>query len=111
MYGFLTALLLFAVPACKCKQKSASKKDKTSDTKVDYEQLGYSKATVIQFDLDGCAWMIEFAEKERMEPLNLPEEFKKDQTKIWVQYELEKKAVSACMAGKIIRITEIRKRE
>ena len=82
--------------------------------KINYEKEGYVKATIIHYKVEGCGYLIELADKAKTKiaPDKLAEEFKKDKEKIWVKYALAKKQpMSTCMAGKLVEVTDIKKRK
>jgi hypothetical protein len=70
----------------------------------------YIKATVIEWKVDGCDWMLELDEPNKIQPINLSNDFKKDGLKVWIKYSVEKGAVSTCMAGQIVKLVDIQKR-
>ncbi len=95
-------------------------KKKTSETIVDtHEQNGFVKATVINYTVDGCTFMLQpdaAAQGEttgkvdkKLQPVNLSEDFKTDNLKVWIKYQ-HFKGNSICMVGEMITITAIEKR-
>ena len=70
----------------------------------------FTAATIINYTLDGCSWMIKLEDGKLLEPVNLKEEFKKENLKIWVQYK-HYENFSFCMAGEMVTITAIEIRE
>ncbi len=81
---------------------------------VNYAKEGYVKATVINYKIDGCGFLIQLADKEKTKlvPDKMPDDFKKDKRKIWVKYSISKKQeMSSCMAGKQCEVIEIKKRK
>jgi hypothetical protein len=59
-------------------------------------------ATVINYQVDGCNYLLQLMNGEKLEPVNLTEEYKKDQLKVLIKYHYEKDKMSVCMAGKIV---------
>lgn len=96
--------LLCAVVLASCVVKKAT----VSDT--DMEAQGFVKAMVISYDLDGCGFMLELADKSRLEPDGLQPEFQKDSTNVWIKYKAAPDRMSICMAGATIDLLEIKKR-
>ena len=99
IYGFLICAVLLIQVSC------AQKK---------YVQEGYTEATVIDYKVDGCKFLLELndEEKTKLSPNKLPDELKKDQQKVWVKYSVVKKQMlSTCMAGKQIEVLDIQKRK
>jgi hypothetical protein len=90
--------------AVSCKVKSKTGKD------VDYAAQGYVAATVLDYQVDGCLWMVQLADGKKYEPQNLGEEFRKDQQKIWIKYEVQKNAMTICMGGTVIRLIDVKER-
>lgn len=66
-----------------------------------------SKATLADYTgLDGCGWIIELDNGDRLEPTNL-NDFDlelKDQQKIWVTYRSAANLGSICMVGEMVLI-------
>ena len=86
----------------------------TSCAQKKYAQEGYVAATVIDYKVDGCKFLLELNDKEKtkLSPDKLPDELKKDKQKIWVKYSVAKKQMfSICMAGKQIDVLDIQKRK
>lgn len=67
---------------------------------------GFVKATVINYTLDGCTFMLQLEDGKKLEPVNLKEEFKKDNFKVWIKYQ-HYKGNSICMAGEMVTVTAI----
>ena len=82
--------------------------------KTNYEKEGYVKARVVKYEVEGCGFLIELADKTKTKlmPNQLPDEFKKDKEKVWIKYVVAKKQLpSTCMAGKQVEIEAIQKRK
>lgn len=84
----------------------------------DFEKEGYMKGTVIFYELDACKYIIQLVSDptgpdviKQLEPTNLAAGFQQDQLAVWVKYIPKKGAVSACMAGEIVEITDIQLRK
>jgi hypothetical protein len=85
-------------------------KNKSSESVSDnHEQNGFAKATIINYTIDGCTFVIQLEDGKKLEPINLQEEFKKDNFKVWIKYQ-HYKGNSICMAGEMVNITSIEKR-
>lgn len=81
--------------------------------KINYAKEGFTKATVIHYNVENCGFLIQLGDKTKtkLAPEKLADEFKKDKQKVWIKYTLVKKQpVSTCMAGKLIEILDIQKR-
>ncbi len=68
-----------------------------------HEQDGFVNATIINYSVDGCTFMIQLKGGKKLEPVNLKDEFKKDNLKVWVKYQ-HYKGNSICMAGEMVTI-------
>jgi hypothetical protein len=75
-----------------------------------YKDNAFTAATIIDFKLDGCSWMLELENGKKLQPLNLKSEFQKNDLKVWVKYTI-KKVNGICMAGETVDITEIELRK
>lgn len=94
---FLMALALLV--ACKSVQDSGT------------PPAGYTAATVRDFrGLDGCSFLIVADDSTRFEADNLEAPFQKDGLRIFFTYK-NRDAMSICMAGKTIHITDIKRAE
>ena len=91
------------ISSCKHKQKV--------EPEIDYAALGYTSATVLNYELDGCQWMLEMADGKKYEPNNMQEEFRKDKMKVWIKYTVAKGAMTICMAGTVIKLSDIKERK
>ena len=94
-------LIMFPVLLFACK----AKKDTT-----DYAVQGYEKATIIKYEVESCGYIIQLENENKLMPDKLDESFKKDQLKVWVKYEiLKKQPMSTCMAGKAVKMLDIKR--
>jgi hypothetical protein len=108
--------LLVFLSSCCCKKK-ATATTATAQVKRDFAAEGFVKATVSATDLDGCKFLLQIPSDpagpdvmKQLEPTNLKEEFKKDQLAVWVKYTVKKGAMSTCMAGTVVDISDIQLR-
>ena len=74
------------------------------------ERKGFEKATVINLALDGCDYVIQLESGEKLEPVNIEDNFQADGLEIWIKYKKEKSKMGACMVGPLINIEEIQVR-
>jgi hypothetical protein len=65
--------------------------------------------TVRYIDVEGGFYGIEADERTKLDPVNLPEEFRKDGVRVRVRVEELPDRVSIHMWGKIVRIVEIKR--
>lgn len=98
-----------SIISCHCCKKSTSSEVKES--KRDFEKEGYVKATVINYTLDGCTFLLQLADEKKLEPTNLSADFKKDQLAVWIKYMPKKGGVSICMAGQMVELSDIQIRK
>jgi hypothetical protein len=71
---------------------------------------GFTKVIVINHTVDGCNWMLKLENGKLLEPVNLGDEFKKENLIIWIQYK-HYENYSFCMAGEMVTITSVEKDE
>jgi hypothetical protein len=84
----------------------------SSSAKTDYAAKGYTKAKVIRYDVDGCKWLLQLEDGKKLIPsLTLAEDFAVDGKSVWITYTIQKSGVSTCMAGMLVTITAIEKRD
>lgn len=109
VFTFLLFTFSFLIISCHCKKKAAS--TTVTAQKKDFEKEGYTKATVIAFELDGCKFLILLEDQKRLEPVNLSPDFQKDQLAVWIKYAIKKDGVSICQAGQMVDLTDIQLRK
>src|ERR1035437_2473533 len=104
-FSFLIFNFSFLIISCDCKKKAVSASQTTAtDQKRDFEKEGYLKATVINYEVDGCTFLLKLPDEKKLEPTNLAAEFKKDQLAVWIKYASPKGAVSICMVGQMVEL-------
>jgi len=112
LFPFLIFLFSFLIVSCHCKKNITSVvQPSVSEQKKDFEKEGYIKATVINYEVDGCTFLLKLMDEKKLEPTNLAAEFKKDQLAVWIKYTPKKGAVSVCMAGQIVDLFDIQIRQ
>lgn len=82
------------------------KKSPDSSTGPSLPFDGYTKATVIKYSVDGCSWMLQLEDGKKLEPKKIKEEFKLENLKVWIQYDVYKD-YSFCMAGDMVVVNKI----
>ncbi len=100
----------FCLFSCHCKKKVPLDAKTSIIVPRDFEKEGYVQATVINFTLDGCTFLLQLADGTKLEPTNLGGDFKKDQLAVWIKYIPKKAAASVCMAGQIVELFDIQLR-
>jgi hypothetical protein len=107
-------LLLIAsillLPACSCGKKNQKQTSNAVPAK-DYPALGYVKATLVKFDVDGCKWLLQSEDGKKLVPQQMPEGFSTDGMKVWLKFETLKDAVGICMAGDMVKVIALEKRD
>lgn len=64
-------------------------------------------ATVVDYtELDGCTFLLELPDGQKLQPENLGEAFKKKDLKVYITYKIHD-GISNCMAGKMVTLTSI----
>lgn len=62
-------------------------------------------AKVVDYsELDGCTWILELSDGQKVQPVNLPEEFKRKELKLFVTYKFFDGS-NTCMTGRMVTIT------
>lgn len=107
--ALLFSFLVFILSLQSCFLFADAKSTNTVNTPDTHTQDGFIKATVINYELDGCKFMLQLTDGKKLEPVNLPDEFKKDKYNVWIKYQ-HYKGSSICMAGQMVTITAIEKR-
>ncbi|MEK6615069.1 MAG: hypothetical protein AABZ32_02995 [Bacteroidota bacterium] len=97
--------------SCHCKKKTTTDTVTSIESKRDFEKEGYTKATVIFYELDACKYLLQLEDQKKLDPSNLSADFQKDHLAVWIKYALKKDAVSACMAGQIVDLSDIHLRK
>ena len=110
MKSILSSLVLFSfllinISSCCCHKKTTASKEQTS---TDYSSQGFTKVTVTKLNLDGCSFLLQLADGKKLEAINLDEKYKKEGLVLWIKYTPEKKAMSICMAGEMVSLTEVK---
>jgi hypothetical protein len=111
IYSLFIFSFSFLIISCHCKKKIAADTKATAEVKRDFEVEGYTKATVINYAVDGCTFLLQLADEKKLEPTNLSTDFKKDNLAVWVKYMPKKGGMSVCMAGQIVEISDIQLRK
>ncbi len=106
---FIYSLVAFS--SCCGKKKAVDTKTVTPEVKKDFEKEGYVKATVINYEVDGCSFLIQLEDGKKLDPSGLAADFRKDQLAVWIKYIPKKGGVSVCMAGQMIDVADIQLRK
>lgn len=78
---------------------------------IDNIKQGYTKATVIKYEVESCGYILQLENGNKLMPDNLNDSLKIDSLKVWIKFLLPKKQpITTCMAGKTATIADIKKR-
>lgn len=102
----LSLVVLVGISSCCCHKKTTTS-NKEQGT-ADLSAQGFTKVTVVKMTLDGCSFLLQLADGKKLEAVNLEEKYKKEGLVLWVKYTPEKKAMSICMAGEMVSLTEVK---
>jgi len=104
-FSFFISLLITILIGCKSKEVAS-----TNNLKSLIEN-GYTIGTVLdKSETDGCRFVISINDSTTFEPLNLGGEHQTDKLKIAFKYRLSR-AMTVCMMGKPISLSEVKKIE
>ncbi|HVA97900.1 MAG TPA: hypothetical protein VNG53_03315 [Bacteroidia bacterium] len=108
LFSFL--IIIASIFSCQS-QKKLSNNVSSSPVK-EYQKEGYESAIVLdKTGLDGCGFVLQIGSGKILEPLNLGSDFKKNNLAVWIKYVSKKNAVSICMSGEIITLSDIQLRK
>jgi hypothetical protein len=107
-YSYITAIIVCTLFMQSCFLLAFGPGHKRCEA---YAYSDYTHATIINYTVDGCSWMLQLEDGKKLQPLILAPEFQKEGLKVLIKYEVKKDAVGVCMVGEIVSITEIIKSE
>jgi hypothetical protein len=103
--------LIMCLSACNSAKQTSASSPITTKTSTDYKTSGYVEATIVAYEVDGCKWVIQLGDGKKLVPASaLKEAFASDGLKVWVKYETAKGGVGICMAGEMVKVTDLVKR-
>ena len=94
--------ILFQLQACTAVHETSST-NTSEDTFI-------AAVVVNKTGFDGCGFLLRIGETDLYEPNGLQEEFRMNDLKVWIKYELDPRP-SICMVGKTITIIDCKLRE
>jgi len=98
---------LFCFESCSTGKNATTGTTTASSNKDD----GRVSATVMKYEVDGCTWLLVLESGEKLATQTmLPLEFAQDGLKVIIKYENLKDGLSTCMAGKMIKLVEIKRK-
>jgi len=93
-------LLISIIVIFSCKSKAPNNRN--------FEMDGFTKATVIKYEVENCGYLIRLENEQLLAPDSLPKDFEKNNYDVWIKFQYPKKQqTSTCMAGKNIKLIEI----
>lgn len=108
MIRLINIFFLIVFAGCHC--KTVPSKPETSN-EPDYRSLKYSAATVKDYkDLDGCTWLLELENGEKLQPMNLSDILHTNNLKVWIKYSVTNE-MTVCMAGKTVKLSDVKIRK
>ena len=100
------ACMLLILGGCHPKTSNVSNEQKGTNKE---NNTGYEKLTVKDLTgLDGCTFVLIKQDGKKLEPMNLPDEFRKDGIKVLVKYTVKRDAISICMVGSMVEVSDIK---
>ncbi|MBN1339174.1 MAG: hypothetical protein JXA03_07615 [Bacteroidales bacterium] len=107
----IPVILVAFFSSCRVRNKPATHNENQGiDTEQsDYEGLEKGMISHRPENIEACRWFILLEDGRLLEPIDLPEEFKKDSLNIWVGYMVQKRP-SRCLEAMPVGISEIRKK-
>jgi hypothetical protein len=104
--GTAACLVLLVAAGC---QKGGSESRPESPSQAAGGRGQIVTGTVRHVDLEGGFYGIEADDGAKLDPLNLPEDFRQDGVRVRVRVEELKDRVSTHMWGRIVRIVDIKR--
>ncbi len=100
---FLLLLSQMVIISCHKKSVPAAAEEKTEVAVEATAQAVY--ALVVDYsELDGCTYLLELSDGQKLQPVNLQEDFKRKGLKLFITYKMHD-GVSNCMAGRMVTLT------
>ena len=109
-FVIITIILVSATSSCKSKKTtSIDKADTTEQVKVENND-GLKSATIVDYSTrnDACHLLIHLEDGSILQPINIPEDLRKDGTKVWVSFSYSKRQLGPCPFGSPITIDSIK---
>lgn len=107
-YVLFTASMSLLLLFTSCKNKAQNTASPHIDNVYSRE---LESATVIFYELDGCKWMLQLANGQKLQPTELDEEFLINNLKVKIAYDRIPDAPNICMAGQVVKLIRIIKAE
>ena len=110
----LTILLVFTTSSCKSKKTTSSEESTTTEQVNPKDNTNYKPATIVDYSdkNEACNFLILLEEDgSLLQPINIPEELRKDGTKVWISFNPSRRQQGPCPLGKSITIESIKIKE
>lgn len=103
----LLFVLVFFTSCCTIHKTRVGNEKANTDT---LQQQKLTPAVVIDYtELDGCSFLLKLQDGQKLQPVNLPGEYKINNLAVLIRFH-EVKQMSVCMAGKIVELDYITKK-
>jgi hypothetical protein len=100
-------LLLIQFTGCNCQTVHLITE---SAEEPDYRAMKYTAAIIKDYrDLDGCTYLLELENGEKLHPVNLHDSLRVNNLKVWMKYSVTDD-ITVCMAGKPVQVNDIKAR-
>lgn len=109
LYITFALLLLVGFNACKAKKKTAEKEDPRAESIMPKEKPEVEGTLRNMTGLDGCRWMIELNNGQKLQPTNMADFDVPmvDGQRVWVDFVEQQGVMSICMAGKVVKLIKL----
>lgn len=107
----ITILLVFIASSCKTKKTTSSEESNTTEQVDTEDNKGLKTATIVDYSEknEACHLLIQLEEDGSiLQPINIPEELRKDGTKVWVSFSYSRRQQGPCPLGQPITIENIK---
>jgi hypothetical protein len=109
LYIAFALLLLLGINACKAKKKAAVVENTRVETALPKEKPEVEGTLRNMTGLDGCRWMIELNNGQKLQPTNMADFDVPmvDGQRVWVDFVEQQGVMSICMAGKVVKLIKL----
>lgn len=108
----ILAISILFCCACKVQKNQANNTSASVRKEAQFIKDGFDKGMINYHpeNKEACQWFIKLDNGKLLEPLDLPQEFKKDSLKVWLKY-MDQKRPSRCMEAMPVGISDIKLRK
>lgn len=106
----LTILLVFTTSSCKSKKSTISEESSPTEQVDTEDNKGLKSATIVDYSKknEACHLLILLEDGSILQPINIPEELRKDGTKVWLSFSYSRRQQGPCPLGQPITIDTIK---